>query len=273
MKRYTWKTGILEAAMIIAAIFFLVPVYILVNLAVRTAADPSSPMIPTVKLTFDNFVQAWVVGGLANGMFNSLLITTVSVVLITVLAALASFPLARVSSGWSRGVYFFLMIGLLIPFQLVFIPLYQTFHALGLLGGPWGLVILYVGHQMPFAIFLYASFLRELPLDYEDASSLDGASRVQTFRYVLFPMLAPVTGTVAILSVILVWNDFMTPLLYLSGSPNQTVPVAIYGFVGEYVSNWPVIFAGLIIGMLPVLVAYLILQRRILDGFAVGVKG
>jgi len=273
MKRYTWKTGLIEVAMIIEAIFFLIPIYILVNLSVRGAADPSSPIAPTLHATFDNFIQAWALGGLGKAILNSGLITVVSVVLIVVFAALASVPLARVSSSWSRGLYFFLMVGLLIPFQLVFIPLYQTFSAMGLLGGPWALVILYVGHQMPFAIFLFASFLREIPLEYEQAASLDGSSRFQTFRYVTFPMLAPVTGTVAILSVILVWNDFMTPLLYLSGSPNQTVPVAIYGFVGEYVSNWPVVFAGLIIGMLPVLVAYLILQRKILDGFAVGVKG
>ena len=88
------------------------------------------------------------------------------------------------------------------------------------------------------------------------------ARRLQVFRHVLFPMLGPVTGTVVILNVIFIWNDFMTPLLYLSGSRNLTLPVAIYSFAGEYSADWPLIFAGLIISMIPVLIAYFALQTR-----------
>ncbi|HWA19568.1 MAG TPA: carbohydrate ABC transporter permease [Devosia sp.] len=267
MRRYSWGTGLLEIVMVGTTLVFLVPVYILVNLAFRRMDDLSTPLLPTSQPTIDNFVTAWEQAGLGSALLNSLFITVVSVTLIVIMAALASYPLARVTGGWSRAAYMLFMIGLLLPFQLVFIPLYQTFSSLKILGTPWPLIILYAGHQMPFSIFLYTSFLRALPRDVEEAASIDGANLWQSFWYVVFPILTPVTGTVIILNAILVWNDFMSPLLYLGGSRHQTVPVAIYGFVGEFNTVWPVVFAGLLIGMVPVLLAYFALQERIMQGF------
>ncbi|TCT28537.1 carbohydrate ABC transporter permease [Martelella mediterranea] len=138
---------------------------------------------------------------------------------------------------------------------------------------PLALVVFYVGHHLPFTIFLFTTFLRAIPTDYDDAASIDGCNRLQLFRYVLFPLLGPVTGTVVIMDTIFIWNDLMTPLLYLSGGRNLTLPVAIYSFVGEYSSDWSTIFAGLVISMIPVLIAYAILQKRIMQGFSAGVKG
>jgi raffinose/stachyose/melibiose transport system permease protein len=275
MKRYTWRTGLLEAVMILAAIVFLVPVYVLGNLSIRELADTSSALLPTQQPTVGNFIAAWQSGGLAKAMFTSGYIVAISVAAIVVVSALASYPLARATSGFSRGVYMLFMTGLLLPYQLIFIPLYQAFSGLGLLGpkAPLALIIFYIGHHMPFSIFLYTSFLRAIPSDYEDAASIDGCGPLQAFRHVVFPLLGPVTGTVVILNVIFIWNDFMTPLLYLSGSRNLTLPVAIYSFVGEYAADWPRIFAGLIISMIPVLVAYFALQNKIMQGFAAGVKG
>lgn len=275
MNRYTWRTGVLEAVMVASAIVFLLPVYVLGNLSVRPLGDHSSALMPTAEPTVANFVKAWLEGGMAKAMFTSTYIAVISVAAIVVLSALASYPLARATSRFSRGVYMLFMGGLLLPYQLIFIPLYQSFSSFGLLGprAPLALIIFYIGHHMPFSIFLFTSFIRAIPTDYEDAASIDGCGRLQAFWHVLFPLLGPVTGTVIILNIIFIWNDFMTPLLYLSGSRNLTLPVAIYSFVGEWAADWPTIFAGLIISMLPVLVAYFALQKRIMQGFAAGIKG
>jgi raffinose/stachyose/melibiose transport system permease protein len=275
VNRYTWRTGVLELVMGLSAIVFLIPVWILANLSVRKLSDASSPLFPTREPTFANFVTAWENGRLGKAMFTSGYIVVISVVLLVVIAALASYPLARATTRFSRMAYMFFMAGLLLPYQLIFIPLYQTFTGLGLMGprAPIALIIFYIGHHLPFSIFLFTSFLRAIPTDYDDAASIDGCGRFQTFWHVLFPLLGPVTGTVVILNVIFVWNDFMTPLLYLSGSRNLTLPVAIQGFVGEYSADWPTIFAGLIISMIPVLLAYFALQKRIMQGFTAGIKG
>ena len=165
------------------------------------------------------------------------------------------------------------MLGLLLPFQLAALPLYQTMRDLGLLGSPWALVLFYSGLQVPFTTFLYVGFFRALPRDFEDAALLDGCTPLRAFWYVVLPMLRPITMTALVLNAVFVWNDFFTPLLYLSGSAQQTMPVAIAGFAGQYVSQWNLIFAALIISILPILALYFALQRRIINGFAGGLKG
>lgn len=272
-QRYTWKTGVLEAVMIAVAVVFFIPAFVLLNLSVRESNDPAGPLALPTSFTLDNYADAWVQGNLGNALINSAVITITSVTVIVVVAAMAAYPLARIGRTWSKAVYILFLIGLLLPFQLALIPLYQTMRDLGLLGTVWSLVLFYIGLQMPFSIFLYAGFLRGLPLDYEEAASLDGAGSFRMFWGIVFPLLRPITGTVIILNILAVWNDFLTPLLYLSGSGQMTVPVTLYGFVGQYVSQWNLVFAGLVISITPILIVYFLLQRTVIQGFASGLKG
>ncbi|MFD4957840.1 carbohydrate ABC transporter permease [Microbacterium sp. NPDC058389] len=273
MNRYTWRTGTLEGVLCVAALLFLFPVYILVNMAFRDPSDLKSPISPTLEPTWRNFVEAWAQAGLGGAIVNSIIVTVISVTLLVVLAAMAAYPLARITARWSSAMFYLFMVGLLLPFQLGLIPLYRLMRELGLLGGLVPLVIIYVGMRLPFSVFLYVQFLRQVPIDYEEAASLDGANRFQTFFRVVFPLVRPVTGTVVILNGLFVWNDFLIPLLYLSGTGNQTIPVAIYSFVGEFSTQWELVFASLLIGALPVVVAFFFIQKSLIQGLASGVKG
>ncbi|MEV0221353.1 carbohydrate ABC transporter permease [Streptomyces sp. NPDC050704] len=273
MIRYRRRTLALELGMIATALVVGFPVYVLVNLAVRPASDTSSPISPTTSPTLDNFTQAWQQGALGGALANSVLVTAVSVVIVLAVSSLAAYPLARITARWSRGTYLTFLLGLVLPFQLASLPLYQTMRDMGLLGTPWALILFYSGLQVPFTVFLYVGFLRALPRDFEDAALIDGCTPLQGFRYVVLPMLKPITVTALVLNAVAVWNDFFTPLLYLSGSAQQTMPVAIAGFVGQYVTDWNLIFAALVISILPVLLVYFVLQRSIINGFAGGLKG
>jgi raffinose/stachyose/melibiose transport system permease protein len=273
VNRYTRRTFLLEMLMIAVAVVFAFPVYVLVNLAVRAPSDTSSPIAPTMAPTWDNFTGAWQQAGLGGALINSVVVTAVSVLIVLAVSSLAAFPLARSTAHWSRGTFLLIMLGLILPFQLAALPLYQTIRDLGLLGSVWSLVLFYAGLQVPFTTFLYVGFLRALPQEFEDAAAIDGCSPLQAFRYVVFPMLKPITVTALVLNAVSVWNDFFTPLLYLSGSTQQTMPVAIAGFVGQFVSDWNLIFAALLISIVPVLAVYLALQRSIINGFAGGLKG
>ncbi|MGB4135566.1 MAG: carbohydrate ABC transporter permease [Microbacterium sp.] len=273
MNRYTWRTGLLEGVMILVAALFFFPLYILVNISLRANNDPTSPIIPTTHVTFEHYVQAWSQAGLAMAMLNSLIVTVVSVAAVVVVSATAAYAIVRVASRLSSAMFWFLLCGLLLPFQIGMIPLYFTIRDLGLLGSLWSLVLFYVGGQIPFSVFLYSGFLRAMPRDYEEAAWMDGAGLLRAFWTVVFPLLRPITGTVIILNCIVVWNDLLTPLLYLAGSSNATIPVAIMGFVDQYVSNWPLIFAGLVIGAAPILIAFFALQKTVIRGFASGLKG
>jgi raffinose/stachyose/melibiose transport system permease protein len=259
--------------MVAAGVIVAFPVYVLVNLAIRPASDTSSPIRPTTKPTLDNFTQAWREGGLGGALVNSVLVTTLSVLVVLAVSSLAAYPLARATARWSRGIFLLIMLGLVLPFQLAALPLYQTMRDLGLLGSVWALVLFYSGLQVPFTTFLYIGFMRALPRDFEDAAAIDGCRPLEVFRYVVFPMLKPITVTALVLNAISVWNDFFTPLLYLSGSDQQTMPVALAGFVGQFVSDWNLIFAALVISIVPILAVYFALQRSIINGFAGGLKG
>lgn len=273
MNRYTWRTGIREGVLILVGLIFLVPVYLLVNLAIKKQGDVLNPLAPAIHPTFENFVNAWRDAGLGPAIFYTFVLTVCSLALIVFMSSTAGYVLARVTAGWSKIVFGVFMAGLLVPLQLGTFPLYTTFRDLGLLNSIWALVIYYGGLMMPFSVFLYTTFLRALPADFEEAATLDGARPMRIFFSVVFPLSRPVTGTVIILNAVGIWNDFFTPLLYLGGSPQQTIPVALFQFIGQYTSNYQLVFAGMIIGVLPILAAYFALQRYVIKGFAGGLKG
>ncbi|GAA0514321.1 sugar ABC transporter permease [Paractinoplanes deccanensis] len=271
--RYTWWTFAREGALIVVALLFLVPLVGLINVSLKPQDSQTSALSFAWPPTLDNYTTAWREAHLGPALGNSFLITLVSVALIVAIAALAAYPLARVTRSWSRWTFYGIIGGLLIPGQLAMLPLYATMRDLGLLGTLWSVILINVGQQLPFSVFLYTMFLRELPLDYEEAALLDGAGPLRSFLTVVFPLLRPVTGTVVILNAVGIWNEFFLPLLYLGGSDNTTAPVAIYGFVSQFVSLWPLIFAGLVISVIPILVVYFALQKYIIKGFAGGLKG
>jgi raffinose/stachyose/melibiose transport system permease protein len=273
MHRYTWRTGALETVMIVLGLVAVSPLLVMVSLALRPQTDSVDPLSVPSHLTLENFRHAWTEAGLLSAIANSAVIAVVSVAVLVVLSSLAAYPLARVSKRWSALAYYGFILGLLIPFQLGSFPLYTTFRQLGLIGGVLPLIVLYVGIQMPFSIFLYSTFLRSVSTEYEEAAVLDGCSTLSAFRHVVFPLMRPVTGTVVIINLIFIWNDFFSPLLYLSGTSHQTIPVALYSFVGQISQQWNLVFAGLIIGIAPVVVAFFLMQKSVFQGFTGGLKG
>ena len=189
------------------------------------------------------------------------------------LGSLTGYVIARSTRRWSRGVYYLFLIAIILPTQLGTVPLYIGARTIGLTGSIWGMVILYTGMLLPLSIFLYAGFFRGLGTEYEEAATIDGASRTQIFFRIVLPLMSPATGTVAILCGLIVWNDFFTSLIFLGGSANQTLPVAMYYYIGSLVSAWNKIFAIVIVSMIPILAFYLFAQKRFIQGFAGGLKG
>lgn len=273
MRGPRYRGLLFELVMVAVAVAFAFPLYVLVMVALKrpqeVAAHPLRPGVPF----WGNLADAWSSADLGTALVNSTVVTALSVLLLVLVGSLASFALARWRRGLGYGVFLLFVLGLVIPLQLGMIPLYQLMRDAGLLNTYTSLIIFYTGHELPLAIFLYTGFLRALPAAYEEAAYVDGATPTQAFRKAVFPLLRPVTGTVIILNALFIWNDFLTPMLYVAGTPQQTTPVAIFAFVGEYSSEWGVIFAGLAIAVVPILVLYFVFQRHIIKGFASGLKG
>jgi raffinose/stachyose/melibiose transport system permease protein len=272
--RYGRRTFALELGMVFVALLFLFPVYVLVTLSFKSTPEISSGGLGVPSgLETANYSQAWQVAHLGAALINSAIITSVSLVVLVAVGSTASYYLARKQSRLSYGMYIVFLLGIILPFQLALVPLYRMVKDAGLLGTYSSMVVFYTGLQAPFTIFLYTGFLRALPREYGEAALVDGATHWQSFRRVTFPLLRPITGTVIILNAVFIWNDFLTPLIYLGGSPNETIPVVVYQFVGQYVSNWGYIFAAVVLATLPMLLLFLLLQRFVIKGFSTGLKG
>jgi raffinose/stachyose/melibiose transport system permease protein len=225
---------------------------------------------------FGNFSEAWRTGGqngLGHALQSSAIITVSSVVCLIVLGSLCAYTIARRGGKLGGVVYVLFVLGIILPFQLAIIPLFVAMRHLGLIGNYVGMIVLNIGLLMPLTVFLYTGFIRALPRDYEEAARVDGAGILRTYARVVFPLLRPITGTVAVLVGIIVWNEFFVALIFLAGSHYQTLPVALYTYAGGYIARWNLIFAGVAIAVAPALAFYLFAQRRLIRGYSAGVKG
>jgi raffinose/stachyose/melibiose transport system permease protein len=278
--RYSKRTLVLEIVTILAAVVLLAPFWVLIMGAFKTGDQvlTTSSFAPPTHPTLGNFTTLLSPSGSQNGniwdgLLSSVIITAGSIVALVVLGSLTAYVLTRSTRAWSNRVYYVFLGAIVLPTQLGTLPLYIGARHLALVGNPWGMILIYTGFLMPLSVFLYAGFYRRLPRDYEEAASIDGASRFKVFMRVVFPLMAPATGSVAILAGLIVWNDFFSALIFLNGSRWQTLPVVMYNYVGALVSQWNLVFAVVIISMVPILVFYVFTQKRFIQAYAGGLKG
>jgi raffinose/stachyose/melibiose transport system permease protein len=277
LSRYTYRTLIREIAFIVGAAAYCVPFYFLIALALQsTQQNLKTPLGFPWPPHVGNFATAWSTGGRAGlgaALESSLIITLSSVAVLIVLGSLCAYTVARRMGRLSDFVYITFVIGIILPFQLAIIPLFIAMRHLGLVGNYLGMIVLNIGFLMPLTVFLYTGFIRALPRDYEEAAQVDGAGIARTYAKVVFPLLRPITATVAVLVGVVVWNEFFIALIFLAGSRAETLPVAVYSYADEYAARWNLIYAGVAISIAPVLAFFLFAQRQLIRGFSTGVKG
>jgi raffinose/stachyose/melibiose transport system permease protein len=276
LNRYSTGTFVREVCLIILAVVWWVPFYLLLVVAFKPAADGvRSPFTPPTQLDLDNFALAWQGSSgvsLGTGLFNSLVISAGSVLALIGIGSISAYVIARQTPRVGTALYLAFVLGIILPTQLGIVPIYVALRQIGLLGTHAGAILLYTGLLLPLSVFLYTGFIAALPRDYEDAAFIDGASRWQAFVRIVFPLLGGITATVAVLTSLIVWNDFFTQLVFFGGGVNnRTLPVAIYNFVGEYETQWNVVFAAVAIALAPVLALYLFAQRNLIKGFTGGI--
>ena len=279
MFRYRKRTLVLEVFVILVVLIGLLPFWILVMTSLKSGPEvlTTPAFAPPKHPTFGNFTDllspsSTASSSIVHGLENSAIITFGSILGLVCFGSVTAYALVRGKSRWTTRSYFLFLVAIILPTQLGVLPLYVEAQKLGLVGTRIGMIVIYTGVLLPLSVFLYAGFFRTLAPEYEEAATIDGASRIQTFTRVVFPLMAPATGTVAILAGLIVWNDFFTPLIFLNGSPNQTLPVVMYNYVGALVSQWNLIFAIVLISMVPILAFYVFAQKKFIQGFAGGIK-
>ena len=252
-------------------VVILLPILAVLSVAFKTRLELlENPVGWPQIFHWSNFTDAWNQANLGSAFLNSSIIGISSVVGIVLIGASAAYPLARrIGKGYNT-LYLYFFAGIILPTQFGLFALYNEWTQLGLVNNLLGVILCEIGGAMPFVVFLYTGFIKGVSPELEEAAALDGAGPFRTFWTIVFPLLTPATATIIITTGLSVWNDLFTPLVFLQDQTKQTLPLALYSFVGQYGNNWTLLLAAVIIASLPVIVVFLFLQRYFVQGLSGG---
>lgn len=282
MKNVKRKTFIAEIIAVLLTVIVLSPFLLVIINAAKTSADI---VISPISLP-ENWGQMLenLNNVIHNDSFNywssfisSLFITAVSLLLITVCASMAAWVLCRNKTKWSNFIFMLLVAAMVIPFQVVMLPLLSTFRefsdffGIKMLQSYKGIIFAYLGFGGSMTVFILHGFIKGIPKELEEAAWIDGCSPEGTFFRIIFPLLKPVQVTVLILNGIWIWNDYLLPSLMLGlNGEIKTLPVAVSSFVGSYVKQWDLILAAAFLAMIPIVILFLFAQKQIMQGMVDG---
>jgi len=272
-KRQRLALRIAAIPMGLLAVSCLYPIFFAVNNSLKTRHDYLLDRFGIVtNPTLDNFVQAWTKSHLNDYFLNSVIATVGAVILLTIVSSLAGFALAALRFPYRRFLFVVILSSLMIPVQVVLVPYMRTMVALSLINTHVGLILSYTAFFLPFSVYLMTAFYSGLPRELIEAAKIDGAKLLQVWWYVMVPLGMPALVTLGIINTLNCWNDILIALLTMQ--KNRTLMVGISALKGEFSDQIPLFTAGIVIAAAPIVVLYVIFQRRIVSGIAVGaVKG
>jgi raffinose/stachyose/melibiose transport system permease protein len=260
-----------NAFLTLYAVIIVVPVAVVVFGSFKTQQELfASPYLPTLTPALGNYRSALLAQGLGRALLNSALVTAVGVLVTLLLASLAAFGIARIRGWIGVAVFGLLVIGMAIPAQANMIPQRVLFERIGLLDSLLGLILINITVTLPVATFILTGFMKTLPRELYEASSLDGAGNLRTYRSVVMPLSAPSLAATTIFLFVIQWNYLLYPLLLIQSPEKKTLPLALLSFQGEFLTNYPLLFTGVILSSLPIVIAYIALQKQFVAGITAG---
>ncbi|MBN2874315.1 MAG: carbohydrate ABC transporter permease, partial [Spirochaetales bacterium] len=222
------------------------------------------------KLDFQNYAKAWNLVSFPKVFLNSVIVNSLSIAGMVLMGSMTAWRLVRRPHLASKVIFILFVSAMMIPFQSVMIPMVKMANLLGLVNSLMGVVIVYFGFGVPLTVFLFHGYIKSIPRELEDAAYIDGCGTVQTFFLIVLPLLKPMVVTVIIVQLLWVWNDFLLPALLLFSSSVQTIPLGIFAFFGQHMNRWDWALSTLIMGMVPVVVFFLSLQKYVIRGITAG---
>lgn len=272
MGKTNWPVTIL---LIMGCVTIFFPLYMAVIIAFKKPSEMTNDIAGALSFpsswSLDNFVEAMRVTDFWNSLGNSLLITALTVVISILINSLAGYAIGRNmgKSKFYKFAYLYIVSGMFVPFAILMMPLVKQTSQMGI-GNRAGVIILYVVFYMPMNLLLYSGDLKNIPLALEEAAKVDGASTWKTYWSIIFPVMKPMHATVAVLTALGTWNDVMTPLVIMSGTGKNTLPLAQLNFQTQFGTNYNLAFASYLLALIPILIFYLVCQKQILNGVVNG---
>ena len=266
---------IINGLLVLGCLTVLFPLYMTVIIAFKQPSEMTNDVAGALAFpsswNFDNFREAMEVTDFWNSLGNSVLITGGTVVLCILIHSFAGYVIGRKMAEKKafKAAYFYVVSGMFVPFAVLMMPLVKQTAQMGI-ANRFGVIVLYLVFFMPMNIMLYTGYLKNIPTALEEAANIDGATAWQTFWKIIFPNMKPMHATVAILTAMSTWNDVTTPLVILSGTGQNTLPMAQLNFQSQFGTNYNLAFASYLLALLPILIFYIICQKQILNGVANG---
>lgn len=249
----------------------LVPILFMLIAGFKSNSDLlSKPFSLTTPLQLDAYTRVLSETEFPRYLFNSLLVTGSSLLLILILGTMAAYALGRYVFRGNEVIFLFFLSGLMIPLKLAVIPLFLQLKALQLIDTHWSLIFIYAAMGLPSAVFIITGFVKTLPAELEESARLDGASEARIMWTIMLPLVRPAMIIAGIYNAVPIWNDFFFPLIFIQSAALKTLPQGLTMFMGEYSTDWSVLFAGLTLSVLPITVAYILLSRQFIAGLTAG---
>jgi raffinose/stachyose/melibiose transport system permease protein len=253
----------------------LYPLILVVSTALKDKLDVTvSPFSLFSSVNFGNISEAWTIGQFGAYFFNTVKITVPTVIGVVGLSVLAGYALARFDFPGKNIIFVLFMLGLMIPFTSVMIPLFYELRDLNLLGSFPGVVIAAIGggagFGVPLGVFWMRAFYQDLPNELAEAARVDGATEFQVFSKVMLPLSAPGVAVLSVLVFFQVWNNFLLPLLYLPGQENRPLATGLFQFASGRTQDYELVASGALIMVVPVVIFFLLIQRQFIRGVTAG---
>lgn len=271
-EKTNWTITIL---LILGCITIFFPLYMAVVIALKQPSEMTNDIMGALSLpasfSLKNFAEAMRVTDFFRSLGNSLIISAFAVILSILVHSLAGYAVGRSmrESKFYNFVYLYIVSGMFVPFAILMMPLVKQ-TAEFKIADMSGVILLYVVFYMPMNLLLYSGYLKNIPMALEEAAKVDGASTWRTYWSIIFPIMKPMHATVAVLTVLGTWNDVMTPLVIMSGTGKNTLPLAQLTFQTQFGTNYNLAFASYLLALIPILIFYLVCQKQILNGVVNG---
>lgn len=272
----TLNTILLYAVITVFCAVVISPLVIVFSSSLRSPENQTSPLQLFIEFSGASYARAFQNMHFPVELLNSILTTAGSVLCIVVLATLAAYPIGRIKSKVARFFYYFFISGLIIPSQMVIVPIAQTMDRMNIPNTRFTPMIMFITCSLPFSVFLFSGFMKGVPVEIEEAAYIDGASLLRRFTTIVFPLLQPAIVSCVITQGLWIWNDYFYPMVFVSKKAQYSLPVGMLQFLGdkENPAQWNVLFAACVLCALPLIVVFLLLQKKFVNGIAAGaVKG
>jgi len=260
-----------RAFLLALAVVVIYPLlWMLLNGVKSNAELFANPFALPISWRWENYATAWN-RGVGDYLTTSVLVTVTSTIATVVISAWAAYGLTKVSIPLSRTLLIVILAGLMLAPTVALIPLVKMFQAMGLYNSFWALLILYTAFRVPFTTFLIRAYMMDLPAEVDEAAAVDGASKARAFWQIILPMCRPIIVSTVLLNILFTWNEYLFAMIFTSGGALQTLPVGLTNLMSKHGTDYPVVFAGMVIAALPVIVLFFAGQRYFIRGLADGV--